>query len=61
MSFGTERLDRPARRLLIAMIVIGAALTALSFAIQANPGAVKTKLNGLVDAVAPIGKMNALG
>ena len=49
MNFGTDRTDRASRRILAAMIVAGAALTCLSFAMQLGPGAVKSRLQSLVD------------
>jgi hypothetical protein len=51
MSFGTERIDRNARRILTAMIVVGMMLTGLSFAMQIGPGAVKTRLFWVMDHV----------
>ena len=48
MSLGIGTMDRAARRILIAMIVAGATLTGLSFAMQINPGAVKSRLHGVV-------------
>jgi hypothetical protein len=48
MSFRNQHMDRMSRRILAAMIVAGAMLTGLSFAIQIDPGAVKSHLHGLV-------------
>ena len=54
MSFGTEQMDRLSRRILAAMIVTGALLTSLSFAMQVDPGTVKSRLHGLYDRVTAI-------
>jgi hypothetical protein len=51
MNFGTERLDRGARRILAAMIVAGTILTGLSFAMQVGSGAVETRLLWVKDHV----------
>jgi hypothetical protein len=48
MSFGTETVDRGARRILAAMIVCGAVLTGLSLAMQLDQSAVKSRLGGLM-------------
>ena len=45
---GTANMDRVARRILAAMIVCGAILTALSFAMKIDSGSVKSRLSGLV-------------
>jgi hypothetical protein len=48
MGFGTEAVDRGARRILAVMIVCGAVLTVLSFAMQLDQTAVKSRLGGLM-------------
>jgi hypothetical protein len=47
-TYGTTYVDRGSRRILAAMIVCGAALTVLSFAMQLGTSNVKSQLQGLV-------------
>jgi hypothetical protein len=47
-AYGTDHVDRGARRMLAAMIFCGIVLTALSFTMQLGAGAVKSRLQGLV-------------
>jgi len=49
MGFDTDRMDRMSRRILAAMIVCGAMLTTLSFLMQVDQGALKSRLSGLMD------------
>ena len=48
MNFGADSADRASRRILTAMILCGAMLTMLSFAMQIGPDTFKSRLQGLV-------------
>ena len=47
-AYGTVHVDRGSRRMLAAMIVCGAILTALSFTMQLGTASVKSQLQGLM-------------
>ena len=51
MSFGTDNPHRAARRILAAMIVCGATLTGLSFAMQLDQSAFKSQLEVLMSGL----------
>jgi hypothetical protein len=53
MSFASGTAERASRRILIAMIVAGAMLTGVSFAMQIGPGTVKSRLHGLMGGPTP--------